>query len=79
MMARRPKGQIKKYQDEMWLQRRILGILNAHGPMTVRDLAQKLEWPEDEIMMYLMAMRRYGLVEEAPKERREFYFRYGIK
>ncbi len=79
MRARRPKGHIKKYQDEMWLQKKILSVLKEQGPLTVKDVSAELDWPEDEIMMYLMAMRRYGLVEEAPKERREFYFRYNAK
>lgn len=74
----RPKGDLKKYRDEMPLQQEILELLRQ-GPKTVNELSEELGWPNDEIMMYLMAMRRYGLVEEQPKERRDRYFRYGIK
>ncbi len=74
----RPKGDLRKYRDEMPLQQEILALLDQE-PRSVNELAEALGWPNDEIMMYLMAMRRYGLVEELPKERRDRYFKYGIK
>lgn len=75
----RPKGEPRKYKDEMWLQRKILALLDQKGPQTVTEISQALQWPCDEIMMYVMAMRRYDLVEEVPKKRREKYFRYAKK
>ncbi|HFC46961.1 MAG TPA: ArsR family transcriptional regulator [Dissulfuribacter thermophilus] len=79
MERRRVKGDPKKYRDEMWLQTKILTLLEEKGPLTVNEISQELSWPNDEIMMYLMAMRRYGLVEEAPKARRDRYYKYGKK
>ncbi len=79
MERRRLKGDPGKYRDEMWLQTKILDLLEKKGPLTVNEISRELSWPNDEIMMYLMAMRRYGLVEEAPKERRDRYYKYGKK
>ncbi len=75
---KRPKGQPAVYRDEMGLQKKILSALGHEGK-TVPELAGELSMPSEEVMMYLMAMRRYGLVEELPKERRDRFFKYAPK
>ena len=47
-------------------------------PKTVPELAEALGMPSHEVMMHLMAMRRYGRVEELPRDRRDDYFRYRL-
>ncbi len=77
-MTMRKKESPETYRNEMMLQRLILDILKA-GPKTVPELANELKWPVNEVMMYVMAMRRYGMIEELPKGRRDRYFKYGLK
>ncbi len=72
------KGSLGLYRAEMAAHRRIKEAL-AKGPKTVPELSGALGMPSWQVMMYLMAMRRYSLVEELPKERRDRYYRYQLK
>ena len=73
------KNSLERYRAEMGLQKAILDILRSQGPKTVPEIAEALGLSCADAMMYLMAMRRYNLVEEQPKDRRERYFKYGVK
>jgi predicted transcriptional regulator len=59
----------------MYLRDRIVDILRS-GPKTIPELARALNLPSHEVMMIVMAMRRYGYIEEIPKNRRDDYFQY---
>ncbi|NPB09129.1 MAG: winged helix-turn-helix transcriptional regulator [Thermodesulfobacteria bacterium] len=72
---KRIKGRAELYAESPFWSRFILAHLRER-PMTVPELAEALGIPPYEVMMHLHAMRRYGLVEEAPKARREKYYRY---
>ncbi len=78
MRCARPKGSPELYREMPFWQRQILAYL-VERPMNVPELAQALGLPAYEVMMHLHAMRRYGLVKEAPKARRERYYRYQVK
>ncbi len=73
------KNSLERYQAEMGLQSAILELLETQGPKTIPEIAKALGIPSADATMYVMAMRRYGLIEELPKERRERYFKYGVK
>ncbi len=79
MKPSRPKTTVEKFRDEMGLHKKILSLLEERGPLSINEISQAIQWPNDEIMMYVMAMRKFGLIEEAPKERRDRYFKYGKK
>jgi predicted Rossmann fold nucleotide-binding protein DprA/Smf involved in DNA uptake len=64
-------------RDEMVRRSEIISILRQ-GPKTVRDLAETMNEPVHEVTMWLMAMRRYGLVDELPKGRADDYFQYQL-
>ncbi len=72
------KADPRLYREGPYWQRAILTQL-AWRPMTILELAKALELPPAEVMMHLHALRRYGFVEEAPKTRRERYYRYQLK
>lgn len=64
-------------RDEMYLRDRVAEALRA-GPKTVSELAGELGFPSHEMMKWLMAMRRYGRVEELPKSRADDYYQYQL-
>ncbi len=47
------------------------------GPKTVPDLARQLDLPSEQVLWYVMALRRYGEVVEAGRSRD--YPRYALK
>jgi hypothetical protein len=62
-------------RDEMVMQRPILALLQK-APMTVPQVAEALGKPEREVMLWMAAMWRYGLVAETGKANRDGYFSY---
>jgi DNA-binding IclR family transcriptional regulator len=62
-------------RDEPLQRDRLLDLLRD-GPLTVPELAAAGGFPEDEVMVWLMGMRKYGYVAELP-EAADGRFRYG--
>ena len=48
----------------------------AGGPLTVPELAEALGCPSNEVLFWVMGMRRYGYVREVKGATDEGYFRY---
>ena len=64
---------------DAWIMRpRILDLLRKQ-PQTIPELAEALEQPSHEVMLWVMAMWRYGLVQETGKANRQGYFSYEIR
>lgn len=72
-----PRDLREVMRDEMVMRPRIAAALRE-GPKTIPELAEALRCPGREVMLWIMAMRRYGAVEELPKERAEDYYRYRL-
>lgn len=68
-------GEVMK--DEMLLKNRILSQL-AEDPKTIPELSAALGYPSDEVMFWVMAMWRYGSLEDAGKPNDEGYYRYRL-
>jgi predicted Rossmann fold nucleotide-binding protein DprA/Smf involved in DNA uptake len=64
-------------RDEMYLRDNISEVLED-GPKTIPEIAGELDFPPYEVTMWLMAMRRYGRVEELPKGRADDYYHYKL-
>ena len=64
-------------RDEMIVRDKIRELL-AEGPKTIPVLAEALEAPTQEVVMWLMAMRRYGSVEEVGRADTDGYFKYTL-
>ncbi len=63
--------------DEMVEHDRIRGQLRG-GAKTIPELAAALDAPTDEVVKWVMGMRRYGLVRDLPKPRADDYHRYEL-
>jgi hypothetical protein len=64
-------------RDAMVERDRIAEILRE-GPRTIPEIAEALHSPTDEVVKWVMAMRRYGQVHDLPKSRTEDYYQYAL-
>ena len=65
-------------RDEMIMKDRIVAILKE-GTKTVPEVSEVLGTPEYETLYWMMAMRRYGMVEEIGRADVDGYFKYEFK
>jgi hypothetical protein len=62
-------------REEPMMHGPILWALRA-GPLTVPEIAEHIGQPANEVLFWVMGMRRYGHVVEVPDPTDEGYFRY---
>ena len=48
----------------------------ADGPLTVPEIAERIGCPKDEVLVWVMGMRRFGKLVEVDGEDDEGFFRY---
>ena len=77
-MGTEPKrGLAEVMRDEMVMKDEIVDCLRE-GPKTIPEIAEVLECPSHEVLLWVMALRRYGTVVEVEKKKTEEYFRYRL-
>jgi len=64
-------------RDEMLMKEKIASLLRE-GPKTIPEIADALRRPSREVTLWVMALRRYGALEEIPKPRADDYYRYKL-
>ena len=64
-------------RDEMSMRPSLFAALQD-GPKTVPEIAQTMGQPTHEVMYWLMAARRYGLVRESSQPNEDDYFAYAL-
>ncbi len=62
-------------REEPLMHSPILQALKS-GPLTVPEIAEQIGQPSDEVLFWVMGMRRYGRVVEVADPTDEGYFRY---
>ena len=62
-------------REEPLMRGRILAAL-ADEPHTVPEIAEAIGSPEDEVMFWVMGMRKYGRVAELPDVTADGYYRF---
>jgi len=62
-------------RDEMVMGGRIKKLL-AGTSMTIPEIAEALDAPSQEVMLWVMTLWRYGHVKDLPKSRTDDYFKY---
>lgn len=73
-----PRLRSEMLRDEMVMRDRIAVLLRP-GPLTIPEIAERLGEPSPEVVCWVMAMRRYGMVEEHGKADADGYFSYALK
>lgn len=71
------RGFAEVLRDEWIMKDRIAAAL-AGGPKTIPEIAALLGSPSREVTQWVMAMRRYGRLEEMPKPKVDDYFQYKL-
>ena len=71
------RNRLEILRDEMVMKDRILKIL-ADGPKTILEISALLDYPDNEVTLWVMAMVRYGSLKEMPKSRVDDYYPYAI-
>ncbi len=71
------RDQAEVLRDELYMRDRISALLKE-GPKLISEIADALGYPPAEVTMWVMSMRKEGLVEELPKARADDYFQYGL-
>ena len=66
-------------RDEMIMKDRISVLLKNDGTKSIPEISEALGSPDHETVYWLMAMRRYGMVEEVGRPDLEGYFKYEFK
>ena len=62
-------------RDEMVMKDRILSQLRE-DPKTIPEIAAALQYPSNDVMFWVMAMWRYGSLEDVGKPNNEGYYKY---
>jgi hypothetical protein len=65
-------------RDEMIMRDRIFAILQD-GTMSIPEISKALGAPAHETVYWVMAMRRYGMIEEVGRPDIDGYFKYEFK
>jgi len=65
-------------RDEMTAKDRILALVGEE-PRTVPEMADALGFPVHEVMLWVMAMWRYGRLVQSGKADEDGYYRYVAK
>jgi predicted transcriptional regulator len=78
MIKKFPRDLAEIFRDEMYMHDKIISVLEA-GPKTILEIAEELGYPSDEVMKWVMGMRRYGTVIELPKDRADDYYQYQLR
>jgi hypothetical protein len=71
------RGLEEVMRDEMAMRDRIAGVVRKE-PRTIPEIAAALACPVREVTLWVMALRRYGVLEELPKPKSEDYYRYRL-
>jgi predicted transcriptional regulator len=77
MSSAAPRPLAEVLRDEMMMRDRIAAVLRD-GPKTIPEIAALLGAPSREVVHWVMAMRRYGTIEEMPKPKIDDYFTYKL-
>ena len=62
-------------REEPAMHVQILKVLEP-GPMTVPEIAVAINQPSEEVLFWVMGMRRYGKIVEMPEANDDGYFLY---
>ena len=77
MERKQIRDQAEVLRDEMYMRTKIVDLLRE-SPKLISEIAEALGYPPAEVTMWVMSMRKEGLVEELPKSRADDYFQYGL-
>lgn len=76
---RQVKAEVKENLKQYNRMKRAIRQALVEGPMTIPELADKLEIDRAEITYHLMSLRKYGAVTAGEQDDADEYFYYQLK
>ncbi len=64
-------------REEMIMHGRIVDVLRG-GSKTVPEVVKELNCPTDEVMFWMMGMRKYGYIHETEEITDEGFYKYSL-
>lgn len=77
MAKERRRDPSEVMRDEMLMKGKIASFLGEE-PRTIPEIAEALGCSPREVTLWVMALRRYGALEEIPKPKADDYYRYKL-
>ena len=77
MRTEEKRGLAEVLRDEMVMKDRVVELIREE-PKTIPELAAALGCPSHEVVLWVMALWRYGTVSELKRGRNEEYFKYTL-
>jgi len=68
---------VEVMRDEMVVKNSIVSLL-SDKPKTIPEIAVALQYPGSDVMYWVMAMWRYGYIEETGKPNDDGYYTYRL-
>ncbi|MGA9115098.1 MAG: MarR family transcriptional regulator [Candidatus Dormiibacterota bacterium] len=63
-------------REEPLMRGRLVDLLLRDGPLTVPEIAHRADLPEDEVLVWIMGLRKYGFVAAEKAATGDDYHRY---
>jgi len=63
-------------REEMAMHKKILAEANTAEGKTIPEIAEALEYPQREVVYWVMSMWKYGLLVESAEADEDGYFKY---
>ncbi|MCP2619736.1 MarR family transcriptional regulator [Candidatus Aminicenantes bacterium AC-334-K16] len=76
-MALQEKELIETIKAEMSFRDKIISALRERA-LTVPEVAEQLGQPASQVMYWMMALRKYGVIEETEEVTDEGYYKYKL-
>lgn len=76
-MRQAHRNTLEIMRDEMIMRDKIRALL-AEEAKTIPEMAAVLGAPSEEVVFWVMGMRRYGMVEEVGRADENGFFRYAL-
>jgi len=64
-------------REEMLMKDKIINILKE-GPKTIPGIAREISYPSDEVLLWVMGLRKYGYVTESEEVTDDGYYQYRV-
>lgn len=74
-MSTQARNRLEMMRDEMLMHDRIATLLREE-PRTIPEVAAALQQPAPDVVCWMMALRRYGRIEEEGRPDAEGYSKY---
>ena len=63
--------------EEMIMRDKIIKVMQKE-PMTIPEIAEAINKPTDQVMFWIMGMRKYGFITETEQITEDDYYKYKL-